>query len=608
MNSKNHVAPVWSPVLVLGLWVTCPNSVWPQSITATVPVTGAIAINRATNRIYVAGGRPTMITVVDGVSHATLAAKLVVGLPRAVAVNEGTNKVYIAMGGLRHCPGFGAPCVWLAPGSVIVIDGATNATTTVADPNAIDPCSLAVNPSTNRIYVANCGSGNVSLLDGVSNATTTIVDRNATSLAPVAIAVNPTTNRIYVANKDMLGNKPGNVTVIDGATNSTVTVTDPSAVGPNAVAVNTVTNRIYVTNGGSCQAPATNHGNVTVIDGDTNSTTTVTDPNACYPRGVAINQTTNTIYVANANVASLSGKAAVTIINGATNATATVVDPNGMNSLAAAVDEVTNTVYVANQAGCDDPDLCVAGTNPGSISVINGTTNAVKTLIDPLARGPGAVAVDPDTDQIYVANAASANLTVIEGSGTPIAHTLAILLAGNGGGAVSSSPVGIDCGTTCAMSYAIGTAVKLTASANAGSNFSGWSGPCAGSSSCDVVANEDQFVTATFTSPAPVPGVVGMTQADATTAITGAGLVVGTVTQQSSSTVTAGNVITESPAAGASVAPGSAVNLVVSSGDPSAGGSSGGGSSGGGGGIDLLTLGSLLGCLLLALRKTRSLP
>src|SRR5204862_6895406 len=68
-----------------------------------------------------------------------------------------------------------------------------------------------------------------------------------------------------------------------------------------------------------------------------------------------------------------------------------------------------------------------------------------------------------------------------------------------------------------------------------------------------------------------VPNVVGQTQAAATSAITSAGLTAGTVTMQSSSTVASGNVISESPAAGASVAKGSAVNLVVSSGAPAPG-------------------------------------
>jgi|CXWL01.1.fsa_nt_gi RHS repeat-associated protein len=63
-----------------------------------------------------------------------------------------------------------------------------------------------------------------------------------------------------------------------------------------------------------------------------------------------------------------------------------------------------------------------------------------------------------------------------------------------------------------------------------------------------------------------IPNVVGLTQDAATTALTSAGLMVGTITQQASSTVPAGNVISQSPAAGVSVVSGSVVSLVVSSG------------------------------------------
>ena len=68
------------------------------------------------------------------------------------------------------------------------------------------------------------------------------------------------------------------------------------------------------------------------------------------------------------------------------------------------------------------------------------------------------------------------------------------------------------------------------------------------------------------TGPVTVPNVVNQTQAAATTALTGAGLVVGAVTQQSSSTVPAGSVSSQNPTAGVGVAAGSAVNLVVSTG------------------------------------------
>ncbi len=100
-----------------------------------------------------------------------------------------------------------------------------------------------------------------------------------------------------------------------------------------------------------------------------------------------------------------------------------------------------------------------------------------------------------------------------------------------------------------------------------------------------------------------VPNVVGQTQAAATSAITGAGLTRGAVAHQSSSRVASGSVISESPAAGADVVRGSAVNLVVSTG--------GGISSGGGGGaFDASTLAALLSYLIGGLwraRRSRSL-
>jgi DNA-binding beta-propeller fold protein YncE len=594
-------SPRFPLFLAIGLWLAWPAQSWSQSIAATLPVAGgAVAVNRTTDKIYVAGGLATgVVTVIDGKTHSVTTVP--VGTqPVAVAVDEPTNKIYVANFGCLS-PLNPASCHGHAGlGSVTVIDGVTNATTTVVDPNASFPCSLAVNPSTNKVFVANSASGNVSVIDGVTNSAVTVTNPNGAHQLPsfctVAVAVNPATNKIYVTNSG--STSPGIVTVIDGTSKSTTTLSDPHAVNPVAVAVNAVTNRVYVANNGD---GAANHGNVTVIDGDTNAINTVVDPHADRPVAVTVDSTSNKIYVMNA------GSENVTVIDGVTNSTTTVTDPNaaplsGLGALrpvAAAVNEVTNTVYVAN-GGCDDQ--CGApGTGQGSVTVIDGRTNSVTTIINPSGQDPDAVAVNPLSNEIYVANGNSRSLTVIDGGGTASTHTLAVVLTGSGTGTVTASPIGIDCGAggACADSYAIGTAVKLTASAGSGSYFTGWNGPCVGTNSCDLATNQDQFVTATFSPPVAVPGVAGMTQMAATTAMTGAGLVVGSVTQQPSSFVASGSVISESPMGGADVAPGSAVNLVVSTGEPS---------SGGGGSLDLLTLGSLLGYLLLALRRAVVLP
>ncbi|MCC6235860.1 MAG: PASTA domain-containing protein, partial [Verrucomicrobiales bacterium] len=68
--------------------------------------------------------------------------------------------------------------------------------------------------------------------------------------------------------------------------------------------------------------------------------------------------------------------------------------------------------------------------------------------------------------------------------------------------------------------------------------------------------------------PVLVPNVVGLTEAAAGTAITGASLVVGAVTTANHATVPAGQVINQNPTAGTSVLPGTSVALVVSLGPP----------------------------------------
>jgi autotransporter-associated beta strand protein len=69
---------------------------------------------------------------------------------------------------------------------------------------------------------------------------------------------------------------------------------------------------------------------------------------------------------------------------------------------------------------------------------------------------------------------------------------------GTGFGTVTSTPVGVDCGSVCATIVTHGTVVTLTATADASSTFAGWSGACSGSNSCVVTVDAAKNVTATF--------------------------------------------------------------------------------------------------------------
>ncbi len=94
---------------------------------------------------------------------------------------------------------------------------------------------------------------------------------------------------------------------------------------------------------------------------------------------------------------------------------------------------------------------------------------------------------------------------------------------------------------------------------------SGWTAP--GDQSVTITAGGTASTSGTYTQIlVAVPNVIGQTQAAASTQIVGANLVVGTITQTYSATVPSGTVISQTPSAGSSVSPGSAVLLTVSRG------------------------------------------
>jgi hypothetical protein len=95
-------------------------------------------------------------------------------------------------------------------------------------------------------------------------------------------------------------------------------------------------------------------------------------------------------------------------------------------------------------------------------------------------------------------------------------YALSVTRTGAGNGTVTSTPSGINCGTTCAASYTSGTAVTLTATPLSGSTFAGWSGACVGTGSCIVTMTAARDVTATFSS-VPVTGPVSINAGGAAT-------------------------------------------------------------------------------------------
>jgi YVTN family beta-propeller protein len=396
---------------------------------ATGESAGFIAVNPVTNKIYVANGNPVLngppgggfgtdVTVIDGATNAM--TPVTVGAnPCGVAVNPATNKIYVAASDANQ---------------VTVIDGATNATSSI--PVGTNPCAVAVNPVTNKVYVANrSGSGSVTIIDGAGG---TVLATVPTGQLPSAIAVNPSTNVVYVA-----AYTGGNVTVIDGGTDAVVT-TVTAGISPVAIVANPATNKIYVANygfepGATCCTQPT--GDVTVIDGGTNGTTSVGSGTIRNPAAFALNTVTNTVYV-------MQGPRwnGVGVIDGGSNGVGFGPGPNAAGGIA--VNPVTNTlygtepvngkVYVVDENGYSSIDVATvaqplaATVNPvtgkvyicgTSLGILDGATNASTSV--PIAC-VGRVGVNPATNTAYVSDG-SGHLYVVSGSTDSVVATIPLL-------------------------------------------------------------------------------------------------------------------------------------------------------------------------------------
>ena len=88
---------------------------------------------------------------------------------------------------------------------------------------------------------------------------------------------------------------------------------------------------------------------------------------------------------------------------------------------------------------------------------------------------------------------------------------ITVTKSGTGGGNVESADKRITCGSKCVSPYAAATAVTLTAKADSGSSFAGWSGACAGTATCTVAVNGANDVGAIFNVVAGGGGGVGGT-------------------------------------------------------------------------------------------------
>lgn len=120
------------------------------------------------------------------------------------------------------------------------------------------------------------------------------------------------------------------------------------------------------------------------------------------------------------------------------------------------------------------PDDTVTCTIPYTVSANNGVKRTGHITLQ-LASGTAIVTI------------------VQYGEPEPLTVTI------DGGGAVTGSGVSCLGAGTCSYSFPNGTVLSLSASPASGYTFSGWSGACTGTATCQVTMTGTETVTATFT-------------------------------------------------------------------------------------------------------------
>jgi lysophospholipase L1-like esterase len=140
-----------------------------------------------------------------------------------------------------------------------------------------------------------------------------------------------------------------------------------------------------------------------------------------------------------------------------------------------------------------------AGINCGttcSASFTNGTSVSLSAVASSGSTFAGWTGACAGSGACLVSMTAARMVTATFNNGANVA--LSVTRAGTGTGIVTSTPTGINCGTTCTADYVGGTSVTLTAAPVSGSTFAGWSGACTGTANCVVPMTQASTVIATF--------------------------------------------------------------------------------------------------------------
>ena len=378
---------------------------------------------------------------------------------------------------------------------VTVVDGANGSiATTILLGGGAMPYGVAVNPTGTRAYVANFGGGSVSVIDTTATPPQQVPGSPITVCAvpgcmPQGIAVNADGTRVYVANAD------GSISVIDGTTNTLLAPLARTTGAFGGIVVMGSTLFVADFGSGSVLAINVNTGVITPLPLSFSmfgiaAAATPAGPRVYVPYGkINLNQE----YDLEVAVIDPSGPTVVASVP-----VGSLDNNSGSQPAGVAVNPAGTRVYVA-----------VALEN--TVDVIDTATNAVVKRVT-VNGTPYGVALDATGSRVFVGRSNVGMLSMIDTAtntvtGPSVAVGASPLVLGAFVGTpptpqftltTSVSPSGAGTITPATGKYDQGTPVTVTATANTGYQFTGWSGACTGTGSCTVTMSSDKTVIANF--------------------------------------------------------------------------------------------------------------
>ena len=320
-----------------------------------------IAVNEATNTIYVTDYLEDRLVVIDGITHAV--SEIPVGpSPAQIAVNEKTNKIFV---------------VDEEEDVLYFIDGTTQ--TILIRLNlpyrGVGYSKLKVNERLNRVYLVQRDNN---VLISITPSNYSIYRIITLTARPSGeIAINETSGKIYLplrnATIDVVRDTKSEVT------NIATSITDSEVMG---IAIDESRNLIYAT-----QYLWPMQGKVVVIDGETNTEVKTIDVGD-WPRFIAVNEDTNMLFVDNEDDLTIS------IINRDFGDAVTTSDKLGV---------ILYDIDInLNPSSPNYRRVYINALDTESILIYNDSTGEVCPDTIPVGYDPLRVKVNDNLDKLYV--------------------------------------------------------------------------------------------------------------------------------------------------------------------------------------------------------------